>query len=101
MTGGITWEPTSWAVANISGKYTSERYATFDETGEMEAFAVFDGYIDLGGPNNFGMPENVSLRLNVNNIFDEEVPTAFVFAGAQFFRPLNPRTVQGTLTVNF
>lgn len=101
VTGGVTWEPTSWAVANFSGKYTSERYATFTETGEMESFAVFDAYIDLGGPNNFGAPENVSLRLNVNNVFDEEVPTAFVFAGSAFFRPLNPRTLQATLTVDF
>lgn len=101
FTGGVTYEPTEWLIANVSTKYTGERYATFSETGEMESFIVFDGYLDIGGPNNFGLPENVGLRFNVNNIFDEEVPTAFVFAGAQFFRPLNPRTFQATLTVDF
>ncbi|MAN74566.1 MAG: TonB-dependent receptor [Henriciella sp.] len=101
VTGGLTYEPTTWLIANISGKHTSERYATFTETGEMEAFTVFDGYLDIGGPNDFGLPENVGLRLNVSNIFDEEVPTAFVFAGSAFYRPLNPRTFQATLTVHF
>lgn len=101
FTGGVTYEPTEWLVANVSAKYTGERYATFVETGEMEAFTVFDGYVDIGGPNDFGLPENVSLRLNVSNIFDEEVPTAFVFAGSAFFRPLNPRTFQATITATF
>jgi iron complex outermembrane receptor protein len=44
------------------------------------------------------------LRLNVDNIFDEDT-LAFTFtttgAGNAFFRPLNPRTVQATLTVTF
>lgn len=101
FTGGVTYEPTEWLVANISGKYTGERYADFAESYEMEAYTVLSGYVDLGGPNGFGVPENVSLRFNVDNILDEEVPTAFVFAGSAFFRPLNPRTFQATLTVSF
>ncbi|WP_299950260.1 TonB-dependent receptor [Hyphomonas sp. BRH_c22] len=100
-TGGVTYEPTEWLVANVSGKYTGKRYARFNEVYDMEAFTVLSGYLDLGGPNNFGIPENVSLRFNVDNLLDEEVPTAFVFAGSAFFRPLNPRTFQATLTVRF
>lgn len=100
-TGGVTYEPTEWLVANVSGKYTGKRYAQFNEGYEMEAFTVLSGYLDLGGPNDFGIPENVSLRFNVDNLLDEEVPTAFVFAGSAFFRPLNPRTFQATLTVRF
>ncbi len=99
--GGATWEPTEWAVANISGKYTGERYSTFIESDKVESFTVFDAYLDLGGPNDFGIPENVSLRFNLNNVFDEEVATAFMFAGSAYYRPLNPRTFQMTLTARF
>ena len=101
LTGGVTYEPTEWLVANLSGKHTGERYSTFTETAEVEAFTVFDAYVDIGGPNGFGVPENVSLRFNLNNVFDEEVPTAFMFAGSAFYRPLNPRTFQATLTARF
>ncbi|WP_370234826.1 MULTISPECIES: TonB-dependent receptor [Henriciella] len=101
FTGGVTYEPTEWLVANISGKYTGERYADFAESYEMESYTVLSAYLDLGGPNGFGVPENVNLRFNVDNLLDEEVPTAFVFAGVAFFRPLNPRTFQATLTVRF
>ena len=109
FTGGITYEPTEWLVANISTKYTGERFADFAEAefqpgNEMEDYFLWSGYIDIGGPNNFGLPENVSLRLNVDNIFDEDV-LAFTFTtsgtGNAFFRPLNPRTVQATLTAQF
>jgi iron complex outermembrane receptor protein len=101
FTGGVTYEPTDWLVANISGKYTGERNAQFNDGYDMDSFTVLSGYLDLGGPNDFGVPENVSLRFNVDNLLDEEVPTAFVFAGSAFFRPLNPRTFQATLTVRF
>lgn len=101
ITGGVTYEPTEWLVANVSGKFTGERFSTFSETAPVDSFTVFDGYVDIGGPNDFGMPDNISLRLNVNNIFDEEVPTAFIFAGSAFYRPLNPRTFQATLTARF
>ena len=101
FTGGVTYEPTEWMVANISGKYTGKRYADYTESYEMDSYAVLSGYLDLGGPNDFGVPENVSLRFNIDNLLDEEVPTAFVFAGSAYFRPLNPRTFQATLTVRF
>lgn len=106
FTGGITWEPTEWLVANVSTKYTGERYADFANTekNEMEDYFLWSAYVDLGGPNNFGIPENVSLRLNVDNLLDEDV-LAFTFttsgSGNAFFRPLNPRTVQATLTATF
>jgi iron complex outermembrane receptor protein len=88
-------------VANISGKYTGKRYADYTEGYEMDSYTVLSGYLDLGGPNDFGVPENVSLRFNIDNLLDEEVTTAFVYAGSAYFRPLNPRTFQATLTVRF
>lgn len=101
FTGGVTYEPTEWMVANISGKYTGKRYADYTEGYEMDSYTVLSGYLDLGGPNDFGVPENVSLRFNIDNLLDEEVTTAFVYAGSAYFRPLNPRTFQATLTVRF
>ncbi|MEQ3651283.1 TonB-dependent receptor [Hyphomonas sp.] len=109
FSGGITWEPTEWFVGNLSTKYTGDRYADFREAADspgnkMEGYFLWSAYADIGGPNNFGLPENVSLRLNVDNIFDEDT-LAFTFTttggGDAFFRPLNPRTVQATLTVAF
>lgn len=109
FTGGVTWEPTEWLVANISTKYTGERYADFAEgafqaDNVMESYFLWSGYVDLGGPNNFGLPENISLRFNVDNIFDEDT-LAFTFTttgtGAASYRPLNPRTAQVTLTARF
>lgn len=109
FTGGVTWEPTEWLVANMSTKYTGERYADFAEGAfqpgnVMESYFLWSGYVDLGGPNNFGLPENVSLRFNIDNIFDEDT-LAFTFTttgtGNASNRPLNPRTAQATLTVRF
>ncbi len=109
FTGGLTYEPTEWLVANISTKYTGERYADFREAADspgnlMEDYFLWSAYLDLGGPNTFGLPENVSLRFNVDNIFDEDT-LAFTFTttggGNAFFRPLNPRTFQATLTARF
>ncbi len=109
FTGGITYEPTDWLVANISTKYTGERFADFKEASAspgniMESYFLWSGYVDIGGPNNFGLPNNVSLRFNVDNLLDEET-LAFTFTsssgGNAFFRPLNPRTFQATLTAVF
>lgn len=109
FTGGITYEPTEWLVANLSTKYTGERFADFKEAADssgnvMESYFLWSGYVDIGGPNDFGLPDNVSLRFNIDNILDEET-LAFTFTQAAgrnaFFRPLNPRTFQATLTAVF
>jgi iron complex outermembrane receptor protein len=100
MTGGITYEPTEWIVANLSAKYTSSRFTDYGETYEMDSYTTVSAYIDLGGINPFGMPENVSLRLNVDNLFDKEV-LSFAFIGSAFYRPLSPRNFQASLTVAF
>ncbi|MCG8442344.1 MAG: TonB-dependent receptor, partial [Caulobacterales bacterium] len=109
FTGGITYEPTEWFVGNISTKYTGERFADFSEGAfqpgnVMESYFLWSLYADLGGPNPFGAPDNVSVRLNVDNLFDEDT-LAFTFTtagtGNAFFRPLSPRTVSLTLTAAF
>lgn len=109
FTGGVTWEPTEWFVANLSGKFTGERFADFREASSqpgnrMEEYWLLSAYADIGGPNNFGLPENVNVRFNIDNLLDEDT-LAFTFTtaggGNAFFRPLNPRTFQATLTATF
>ena len=99
-TGGVTYEPTEWLVANFSAKYTDTRYTDFNETYELKSYLVAQAYVDIGGPNSFGMPENMRLRFNVDNVFDKQV-MSFGFPGSSFGRPLSPRTFQATLTVDF
>ena len=99
-TGGVTYEPTAWLVANFSAKYTDTRYTDFNETYELKSYLVAQAYLDIGGPNSFGIPENMRLRFNVDNVFDKQV-MSFGFTGSSFGRPLSPRTFQATLTVDF
>lgn len=99
-TGGVTYEPTAWLVANFSAKYTDTRYTDFNETYELKSYLVAQAYVDIGGPNSFGMPESMRLRFNVDNVFDKQV-MSFGFTGSSFGRPLSPRTFQATLTVDF
>ena len=99
-TGGVTYEPTEWLVANFSAKYTDTRYTDFNETYELKSYLAAQAYVDIGGPNSFGMPENMRLRFNVDNVFDKQV-MSFGFTGSSFGRPLSPRTFQATLTVDF
>lgn len=100
MTAGVTYEPTEWLVANFSAKYTDERYLDFNETYTLDSYLVAQAYVDIGGPNNFGMPENVRLRFNLDNVFDKQV-VSFGYVGSNYGRPLSPRTFQATLTVDF
>ncbi|MFT6897920.1 MAG: iron complex outermembrane receptor protein [Paraglaciecola sp.] len=66
----------------------------------MDSYTIVSAYVDLGGINPFGMPENVSLRFNVDNLFNKEV-LSFAFVGSAYYRPLNPRNFQASLTVAF
>lgn len=100
ISSGITYEPSEWFVANMSAKYTSSRFTDYAETYVMESYTIVSAYVDLGGVNPFGMPENVSLRFNVDNLFDKEV-LSFAFIGSPFYRPLSPRNFQASLTVAF
>lgn len=100
---GVTVEPTSWLVANLSGKYTGERFSNFVNTEKMEAYTVWNAYADIGGSDDFGPLKNIRARVNIDNIFDKDV-LAFTFTattGLATFRPLNPRTLQVSLTADF
>ncbi|QIL90601.1 TonB-dependent receptor [Microbulbifer sp. SH-1] len=98
FTGGITWEPTLWMVANFSVKYTGTRYADYAQQFEMDDYTVASAYVDITG-DEFGF-SNTSLRMNLDNVFNTEA-LSFVYAGSPYYRPLSPRTFQATVTYNF
>ncbi|WP_419181699.1 TonB-dependent receptor [Novosphingobium mangrovi (ex Huang et al. 2023)] len=105
VTGGVTLEPASWLVANISGKYTSKRYADMENTGALAVkdYAVFSGYVDLGDGIDVGPLKTVKLRLNVDNIFDKDVLSFIYPIGTNYavYRPLSPRTFQLTISAEY
>ncbi|RJG56585.1 TonB-dependent receptor [Sphingobium terrigena] len=102
VSGGVTVEPASWLVANISGKYTSKRWSTFTNTpgSSVPAFTVFSAYVDIGDGISFGPVKGIKLRANVDNLFDKDTLSYIspVVTGDGFFRPLSPRTFQLTIS---
>ena len=104
ISGGVTVEPTSWFVANITGKYTSRRQSTFENTpgSSLPGFTIFSAYADIGDGFSIGPVRNARIRVNVDNLFDKDV-LSFIspaLTGDGLFRPLSPRTVQLTLSVD-
>lgn len=101
--GGVTIEPASWLVANFNGKYTSKRYANFVNTFSVPGFTVFNAYVDIGDGIGIGPVKNIKARINIDNIFDKDT-LSFISSSVTtdgFFRPLSPRTIQGTISVEF
>jgi iron complex outermembrane receptor protein len=102
VSGGVTVEPASWLVANISGKYTSKRWSTFTNTpgSSVPGFTVFSAYVDIGDGWSFGPVKSVKARFNVDNLFDKDT-LSYISSSVQgdgSFRPLSPRTFQFTIT---
>ncbi|AUW58546.1 TonB-dependent receptor [Sphingobium sp. SCG-1] len=102
VSGGVTIEPASWLVGNISGKYTSRRWSTFTNApgSSVPAYTVFSGYVDIGDGITFGPVKGIKARINVDNIFDKDV-LSFIstsVTGDGLFRPLSPRTFQFTIS---
>ncbi|WP_340265220.1 TonB-dependent receptor [Sphingobium mellinum] len=100
--GGVTVEPASWLVANISGKYTSRRWSTFNNApgSSVPGYTVFSAYADIGDGFSFGPVKSIKARINVDNIFDKDT-LSFISSsvtGDGVFRPLSPRTFQFTLS---
>ncbi|MET0372561.1 MAG: TonB-dependent receptor [Sphingobium sp.] len=102
VNGGITVEPASWLVGNISGKYTSRRWSTFANTpgSSVPGFTVFSAYVDIGDGISFGPVKGIKARINVDNLFDKDT-LSYISAqptGDGLFRPLSPRTFQFTIS---
>ncbi|MCJ2186701.1 TonB-dependent receptor [Novosphingobium beihaiensis] len=105
VTGGVTLEPASWLVANISGKYTSKRYADMENTNALAVkdYAVFSGYVDIGDGFDAGPLKAVKLRVNVDNIFDKDILSFIYPIGTNYaiYRPQSPRTFQLTISAEY
>ncbi len=102
VSGGVTIEPASWLVGNISGKYTSRRWSTFTNTpgSSVPGYTVFSAYVDIGDGITLGPVKGIKARLNVDNIFDKDT-LSFISSsvtGDGAFRPLSPRTFQFTIS---
>lgn len=102
VSGGVTVEPASWLVANISGKYTSRRWSTFTNApgSSIPGFTVFSAYADIGDGFSFGPVKSIKARINVDNIFDKDTLSyiSSSVTGDGSFRPLSPRTFQFTIS---
>lgn len=105
VNAGVTIEPASWLVANVSGKYTSSRWATLDNTAgsQVPAFTVFNAYVDIGDGIAVGPLKSVKARFNVDNLFDKDTLSFISVAttGDGSFRPLSPRTFQFTISAEY
>jgi len=102
VNGGVTVEPASWLVANFSGKYTSGRWSTLDNTAgsNVPAYTVWNAYVDIGDGWHLGPLKTIKARFNIDNIFDKDT-LAFVSTtatGDGAFRPLSPRTFQFSIS---
>ena len=102
--GGVTIEPTSWIVANVSARHIGERFSNFTNTERARAYTIVNAYVDFGGEDwSVGPAKDLKLRLNVDNLLDEDylgTITTTVNTAATF-RPGPPRTVQVSLTASF
>ena len=98
----MTIEPASWLVGNISGKYTSRRWSTFDNSAgsSVKGFTVFSAYVDIGDGITLGPVKGVKARFNLDNIFDKDTLSYIspAVTGDGNFRPLSPRTFQFTIS---
>ncbi|WP_427789124.1 TonB-dependent receptor domain-containing protein [Brevundimonas diminuta] len=101
--GGVTIEPTSWIVANVSARHIGERFSNFTNTERTRAYTVVNAYVDFGGGWSAGPLKELGLRLNVDNLLDEDYLGAITTTvnTPATFRPGPPRTVQVSLTAAF
>lgn len=100
---GMTVEPTSWIVANLSARYIASRYSNFVNTEQVGGYTLLNAYVDIGGGATVGPLKEVKLRLNVDNLLDKQYlgTISAVATGAATFRPGPHRTVQASLTAQF
>nr|WP_240633756.1 TonB-dependent receptor [Caulobacter flavus] len=101
--GGVTWEPTDWALVNVSARHLSDRYTNFTNTEKTDGYTVWNAYVDLGDGFGVGPLKQVKARVNIDNIFDEDylgTITTTVNTAATF-RPGSHRTFQVTLSADF
>ena len=100
---GVTVEPVSWIVANLSARYLSDRFTNFTNSQETKGYTLLNAYVDIGDSFAVGPLKDVKLRINVDNITDEDYlgTIGTTVNTLATFRPGSPRTWQVTLTANY
>ena len=101
--GGMTVEPTSWAIMNLSGRHISKRFTNFVNSESTDAYTIFTGYVELGGGYEFGPLQQAKIRLNIDNLFDKKYLGTITTTTntPATFRPGSHRTVQLSVTASF
>jgi iron complex outermembrane receptor protein len=102
--GGITYEPFSWAIVNVSARYVGSRFSNYVNTEALGGYTIYNAYIDIGGDGlDFGPLRALKLRFNVDNLTDKDYLGTLTPAtsGTATFRPGPHRTYQLTLTAGF
>jgi iron complex outermembrane receptor protein len=100
---GVTVEPMQGVLFNLSARHISKRYTNFVNSESTDGYTVLNAYVDLGEGFAWGAFEELKVRINVDNLLDEDYlgtisTTTNTLAS---FRPGPPRTVQVTLTADF
>jgi iron complex outermembrane recepter protein len=100
---GVTVEPFPWLVANLSARHIDDRFTNFTNTETTDSYTLLNAYLDIGEGWTFGPVRDVSLRLNVDNLTDEDYlgTISTTVSTPATFRPGPRRTVQLSLTSSF
>jgi iron complex outermembrane receptor protein len=97
---GITAEPTSWSVFNLSARYISSRFSNFTNTEQVGGYTVLSAYVDIGDGWTVGPLKQAKLRFNVDNLTDKTYlgTISTTTNTPATFRPGPKRTFQLSLT---
>jgi iron complex outermembrane receptor protein len=100
---GVTYEPVSWAVVNVSAKHVGQRFSTSTDSESIGGFTTFSAYLDIGDGFSWGPLTNAKIRINADNIFDKNYLGTILPVTPDFavYRPGSHRTVQVSLTAAF
>jgi len=101
--GGVTFEPFSWMVMNVSARHISERFTNFVNSESVDGYTIYNAYIDLGDGFMPGPFKAVKTRINIDNLTDEDYlgTISTTTNTPATFRPGPARTVQVTLSAAF
>lgn len=98
--GGVAFEPTDWALFNLSARHISQRDTNFINTEITKGYTVWNAYMDIGELGE-GPLSRLKFRLNIDSLLGEDYLGTIKTTTTASFRPGPPRTVQLTLSAEF
>jgi iron complex outermembrane receptor protein len=101
--GGVTVEPTSWAVMNLSARHITSRYTNFINSESTDGYTILNAYVDVAVRDHVGPLKQVKARFNIDNLLDQKYlgTISTTTNTPATFRPGPPRTVQFTLSAEY